>query len=890
MYARLAIPLLLGSSGLLFACSGGTTNPDEESCATAGACTLEIISGDLQDGQVASPLPQPLAVRVNHSFEALPPVAIEFRVISGEGLLMPSEVNTTATFEASAQATLGRVASAEHIFEARLKDAPDVSVQFTATARPGVASKIAAITGEAQTGQAGEPLAQKLQVQVTDEFDNPIPEHVVRWTATTGDGSIAADAEATDEMGLASAQATLGDVAGTDNNLFSALSPGLDGSPVRFVASAVPGPATFLEVAVGDRQAGTRGQPLPEALTVLVTDRVGNPVAGSTVAFSAEAGSIEPAMAFTDETGRAGAQATLGPAEGEQRFTATVEGLNGSPLTFIATAFPPICSADEWCWLSPIPQGNTMRAAWSVTDMDVWVVGDHGTVLRWNGAAWAGYDSGVTSDLNGVYGGDPSAVWAVGDEGILLTWDGNGWSSVPSATNLTLEAIWGSDPNNIWAVGAQGTIVHYDGMVWMAAQSPTQEPLRGIYGTAADDVWAVGDRGTTLHFDGVNWTVVTNMDDADLNAVWARTPTDVWAVGDQDAYVRWNGTEWLSFPGASSQALRGVWGAGPDEVFAVGDRGRLRRWDGSRWSTVGSGTANNLNGIVGTNRGPMAVGEGGVVIRKPQNDWVLETSRRLRPLQGVWGSEADLMWAVGLQGTILQWTGLAWTPVEDLPRADLFAVSGTGPTDAWAVGEAGVIMRWDGAGWSTSISPTSETLLAVHAIAPDDAWAVGEAGAMVHWDGSQWSVEPRQTELNLYGVWGTAGDLWVVGDVGTLLRFTGGTWTAITDATMNWLLGVRGTGPDDVWAFGVSGTILHWDGAAWTESMTSTVESIFAMYAPSPTSVWAVGDRGTVLRYTGAGWAPQISGTANVLFGVHGASEADVWAVGDTSTILRWNP
>jgi len=48
----------------------------------------------------------------------------------------------------------------------------------------------------------------------------------------------------------------------------------------------VPGPATSVAITGGNNQSGTAGTPLPQALTVLVTDQYGNPVSGNSVAFS----------------------------------------------------------------------------------------------------------------------------------------------------------------------------------------------------------------------------------------------------------------------------------------------------------------------------------------------------------------------------------------------------------------------------------------------------------------------------------------------------------------------------------------------------------------------------------------------------------------------------
>lgn len=39
-----------------------------------------------------------------------------------------------------------------------------------------------------------------------------------------------------------------------------------------------------------------------------------------------------------------------------------------------------VCSANNWCWYSPLPQGNTLRALWGSAADDLWAVGDFGTI------------------------------------------------------------------------------------------------------------------------------------------------------------------------------------------------------------------------------------------------------------------------------------------------------------------------------------------------------------------------------------------------------------------------------------------------------------------------------------------------------------------------------
>jgi hypothetical protein len=62
----------------------------------------------------------------------------------------------------------------------------------------------------------------------------------------------------------------------------------------------------------------------------------------------------------------------------------------------------------------------------------VFVVGDSGVVLRFDGAAWRPQATPTTRDLRGIWGRGPTEVYAVGDSGTVLRFDGVRWQSVPT--------------------------------------------------------------------------------------------------------------------------------------------------------------------------------------------------------------------------------------------------------------------------------------------------------------------------------------------------------------------------------------------------------------------------------------------------------------------------
>ena len=99
-----------------------------------------------------------------------------------------------------------------------------------------------------------------------------------------------------------------------------------------------PEPAV-LAMAGGDGQSAPVGTPLPNPLVVEVLDDAGDPAPGVPVQWEAiGGGSVSAVVVNTGEDGRSSVQRVLGTQPGEQTTTATVAGLEGSPVEFTATA------------------------------------------------------------------------------------------------------------------------------------------------------------------------------------------------------------------------------------------------------------------------------------------------------------------------------------------------------------------------------------------------------------------------------------------------------------------------------------------------------------------------------------------------------------------------
>ena len=158
-----------------------------------------------------------------------------------------------------------------------------------------------------------------------------------------------------------------------------------------------------------------------------------------------------------------------------------------------------------------------------------------------------------------------------------------------------------------------------------------------------------------------------------------------------------------------------------------------------------------------------------------------------------------------------------------------------------------------------------------------------------------------RAEGQLLGVWGTGrNNVWAVGAKGQVVRFDGCTWTMPDPGTTSDLWWVFGFEDGPVSLIGADGTILKWTVSDGFEAMDSGVTlTIFGMWGAAPNDLWAVGfvndnaQKGEILRYDGTSWSkvvglPDVGETPNY-FKVWGSGKNDVWVVGRDDLVLHWD-
>jgi hypothetical protein len=235
---------------------------------------------------------------------------------------------------------------------------------------------------------------------------------VFTLSSTGSGGEVTPSVARTGNDGRASAHWLLGQLAGAQ--VADAAIDGAEVLPVQFTATARPAAAHAMTASDGDGQSAPVGTALPDSLVVLVTDEFGNPVAGASVNWSAETGSITPRDAETDADGHTAAYRVLGPVAGTQTATASSSQLGGSPVTFTHTGTPG--TASRLVLISGSNQ-SAPPGAELPEPVVVRLVDEHGNGMPGQAVSWViGAGGGdVTPDEGQTNGeGLASARWSLG--------------------------------------------------------------------------------------------------------------------------------------------------------------------------------------------------------------------------------------------------------------------------------------------------------------------------------------------------------------------------------------------------------------------------------------------------------------------------------------------
>lgn len=274
--------------------------------------------------------------------------------------------------------------------------------------------------------------------------------------------------------------------------------------------------------------------------------------------------------------------------------------------------------------------GGAILSFWGPSMENIFAVGgalaaDGGDafVLHYNGTQWDEMEVDAPA-LWWVHGFSDSNVWAVGEHGSVLNYDGETWETVAGGDETyNLWGIWGATPDDIWAVGGTvnsqdpGVLLHYQNGAWSEVSDVglPGELLFKVWGSSVDDVFIVGSESDILHWDGENWERAASGESERLITVAGSGPDDVYAVGGimTDVLLNYDGTNWTPIDSGATEGLMALWVDPNGDLVVAGFSGLLGTRQSGVWTFPESGTFECLHAAWGDGNGNYLVGGGNLL-------------------------------------------------------------------------------------------------------------------------------------------------------------------------------------------------------------------------------------------------------------------------------------
>ncbi len=167
-----------------------------------------------------------------------------------------------------------------------------------------------------------------------------------------------------------------------------------------------------------------------------------------------------------------------------------------------AMAGPPIVLRDTGGGFEPVelpPLGagvGTFFKVWGSAADDVYVIGQRGAVLHWDGTALRTVDVGVADDLIGIWGTSADRIALVGGRatGAAALWDGSSWRQPDLSGFPGLNGVWfdGDIVHVVGVAGSAGTLGFGSAEVTSRYTIDTPVFLHAIIGSPSGALTTVG--------------------------------------------------------------------------------------------------------------------------------------------------------------------------------------------------------------------------------------------------------------------------------------------------------------------------------------------------------------------------------------------------------------
>jgi hypothetical protein len=294
--------------------------------------------------------------------------------------------------------------------------------------------------------------------------------------------------------------------------------------------------------------------------------------------------------------------------------------------------------------------------------------------------------------------------------------------------------------------------------------------------------------------------------------------------------------------------------------------------------------------------------------------WTVVNSPTTDNLFGLYSIDANNVWAVGNNATVIKWNGSTWQTTGSIGvTQQRFTIWASSANNIYAggAGTNNALIHYNGTSWNNITVASnwgSGSVRSIWGSSANSVWITGGPGTSGaararRFNGSTWELKNAGLSATLsasivYGI--DAGNVWIAGSTGSAATTgivykwneAGNTWNAVLGDGTNYpnLRGVYAADANNVWVVGGEGLfnpgrIFKWNGTSWTEqTLPASTPSLHAIHGSGTNNIWAVGYNGTVLKYDGTSWQTQASGTTLDLQSIRVTGTSDIWAVGNSAS------
>lgn len=281
----------------------------------------------------------------------------------------------------------------------------------------------------------------------------------------------------------------------------------------------------------------------------------------------------------------------------------------------------------------------------------------------------------------------------------------------------------------------------------------------------------------------------------------------------------------------------------------------------------------------------------GELVRTQEND-----------LNAIWGTEADDIFSVGDNGTIIHFDGTVWTRMDSPTNEDLLGLWGYESNNVYAVGSNGTCIQYDGQEWRSLDCGTDAILTNIRGFSDNDIYVstAFNSGKILHFNGNDW--ETINTPLDylpissLFDIWGDSqGKIYVVGSSDAILQWDGSQWNIISIGEMlpSCTNSIWGSNNQNIFMIDGYGYIKHFDGKTLNVIKETDHSEVMSIWGTSSDNIYAVGRANfyaSILHYNGNEWIEMRTEKPllNIWFNdIWGVSKDDIYIVGDSGYILH---